>query len=78
MFNVSRDSLLLYLGAAAALVAYLMTTEKSPMEWNYRDWLNALTVAIAWGIGKLQTSPLPSHETVVRRRAALKGHENRK
>lgn len=71
---VSRDSLILYLGAAIAAITYLLTADKPPTEWDYKTWLNAASLALAWLMGKLQTSPLDGAETVARRQAALKGH----
>lgn len=62
-FGFTRDSLLMYALAAGAALGYLATAPTPPTEWGYRDWLNALTVAIAWIVGKLQTSPLP-HSTL--------------
>lgn len=54
---MSRDSLLLYLGAAAALLTYLLASAP-PTEWGYFDWLKAAAFVVAYGIGKLQSSPL--------------------
>jgi hypothetical protein len=56
---MTRDSIALYLAAVAALLAYLITDGRSPAEWAYMDWLKFLAAAAGYGIGKLQSSPLP-------------------
>lgn len=56
---LNRDSLLLYVGLAVAVVGYLITAAKPPQEWAYAEWLQAASFALAWLMGKLGTSPLP-------------------
>lgn len=55
---MTRDSYVLWLGFAVALVGYLVTAEKPPTEWNYLQWLQAASVVLAWVSGKLASSPL--------------------
>lgn len=55
---LNRDSLLWYLALAAAVVGYLVSAQKPPTAWSYGEWLQFATFALAWLIGKLQTSPL--------------------
>jgi len=53
-----RESLILWIGAAAALVGYLIHTEAPPTEWNYGEWLGVASFVLAWAMGKLAHSPL--------------------
>jgi len=55
---MTRDSKLLWLGAAVAVVAYLQTVSNPPTVWAYTDWLNAAAFVLVWASGKLATSPL--------------------
>ena len=48
-----------WLALAGAVVMYLTSAEKQPTGWTYAEWLQAVSFAIAWLIGKLQSSPLP-------------------
>lgn len=54
---ITRDSYLLWLGLAIAIVGYL-SASKSPLEWGYTEWLQAASFLLAWVSGKLATSPL--------------------
>jgi len=54
---LTRDSKLLWLGLAIAIVAYL-SASKPPTEWGYPEWLQAASFLLAWGSGQLGTSPL--------------------
>jgi hypothetical protein len=56
----SRDGMLLWLGALAALAAYL-STKGDPRSWVYHDYIDLMAFAAAWGLGKLQASPLESN-----------------
>ena len=56
--KITRDSLLLYVGLAVAVVGYLTTAAKPPTTWGYMEWLQAASFILAWIMGKLGTSPL--------------------
>jgi hypothetical protein len=56
---VTRDSMVLWLGLAVAVVGYLSSAAKPPMEWSYSEWLQAASFGLAWVMGKLHSSPLP-------------------
>ncbi len=53
----NRDSYVLWLGLAIAVVGYL-SASKPPTEWGYSEWIQAATFLLAWLSGKLATSPL--------------------
>ena len=55
--KITRDSAILYVGAAVALVGYL-SQAKIPTEWHYGDVLQFASFALAYVMGKLGTSPL--------------------
>lgn len=55
---MTRDSLSWWLALALAVLGYLVTAQKPPIEWGYMEWLQALTFVLAWLSGKLATSPL--------------------
>lgn len=52
-----------WLALAGAVVTYLLASPP-PTDWSYQDWLKAAAFGIAWGVGKLQSSPLPGKEEV--------------
>jgi hypothetical protein len=54
---ITRDSSVLYLAAAAAALTYLINADP-PTTWGYNEWLQAASFAVAYALGKLQTSPL--------------------
>jgi len=56
--NMSRDSWVLWLGTAVAVLGYLMTAEEPPTAWGYMEWLQAISFILVWISGKLATSPL--------------------
>lgn len=56
---VTRDSYVLWIGLAVAMVGYLTTAKVPPTQWDYMQWLQAASVLLAWLSGKLATSPLP-------------------
>lgn len=58
-----RSSHALWLTAVGALVAFLLADGRVPTEWSYQDWLKFVAACVAWGIGKLQSSPLPGKTT---------------
>jgi len=58
----NRDSFVLWLGLAVAVVGYLTTAAKPPTLWGYTEWLQAVSFVLAWAMGKLATSPLPGKE----------------
>jgi hypothetical protein len=60
---LTRDSLVWVLLLAVAVVGYLTTAERSPMEWGYREWLQAASFLLAWIVGKLGSSPLAGLNT---------------
>lgn len=55
--NVTRDSMIWWLGIIAAVLAYLSASE-SPAVWAYTDWVQAAAFVVATISGKLATSPL--------------------
>lgn len=55
---MTRDSSLLWLGLAIAVVGYLSTAAKPPTAWGYAEWLQAASFVLAWVAGKLGSSPL--------------------
>jgi hypothetical protein len=56
--TLTRESAALWLAAAGALVAYLIADGRWPGDWVYQDWLKLAAAVVAWGVGKLQHSPL--------------------
>ncbi len=54
----NRDSKMLWLGLAIAIVGYL-SASKPPTDWGYAEWIQAAAFVLAWVSGKLATSPLP-------------------
>lgn len=59
---MTRDSLTLWVLAGGALVGYLAADGRVPTEWAYADWLKFAAAVFAWGMGKLQSSPLRGKE----------------
>ncbi len=57
MFN--RDSSMLWIGLALAVVGFLSTADGPPTDWSYLEWLQAASFVLAWISGKLATSPWP-------------------
>lgn len=55
----TRDSFALYIAFATVVVTYLLASEKTPPQYDFRDWLQFVSVLLAWATGKLQSSPLP-------------------
>ena len=55
--NFSRDSVLWWLGIAAAILAYL-SQSANPVEWVYADWIKASAMLVGIISAKLATSPL--------------------
>lgn len=55
--GLTRDSLTLYVLALVAVAGYL-STMPVPTEWTYGQWLQAISAAGMYVVGKLQTSPL--------------------
>lgn len=60
--KLTRDSVLLYLGLAGAIITFVLASPKEIPEWGTRDWLQAALLGVSWLTGKLQTSPLPHSE----------------
>jgi hypothetical protein len=58
LLNFNRDSVILWVGAGAALVGYLITAGDPPTAWTYQNWLQFASAMFAFLMGKLQTSPL--------------------
>lgn len=54
---MTRDSWVLWLGIAGAIVAYLVASEP-PTQWAYADWMKFVALLIGIISGKLATSPL--------------------
>jgi hypothetical protein len=55
--RISRDSIILWLPIAGALVTYLLSAEPLPL-WGYYEWLQFIAAVIATASAKLMTSPL--------------------
>ena len=55
---INRDSSVLWIGLALAVVGFLSTAAKPPTAWGYLEWLQAASFVLAWVSGKLATSPL--------------------
>lgn len=62
--RLTRNGVTLWCLAGAALVAYLISASTPPTAWTYHDWLQFFAAVFAWGVGKLQASPLPSRDQV--------------
>lgn len=58
----TRDSAVLYLGLALALLTYVVASPTDVRAWGIREWAQFAIVGVTWLIGKLQTSPLPHSE----------------
>jgi hypothetical protein len=54
---MNRDSYILWLGAAVAVVGYLGASSP-PTMWEYADWIKFAAFVLVWVSGKLATSPL--------------------
>lgn len=54
----NRDSLVWTLAIFGALITYLISVDVPPTEWNYKQWLQFASAAVATISGKLATSPL--------------------
>jgi hypothetical protein len=52
--------------AGVALVGYLVSVGVPPTAWDYQQWLQFAATVFAWGVGKLQSSPMPSSNEVAR------------
>ncbi len=59
---MNRNSLSLWLIAGGALVTFLLADGRPPTAWAYTDWLKFAATAVAWGTGKLQSSPLKGRD----------------
>ena len=57
--TVTRDTWLLYLAFFGTVLGYLATSETTPNLWTFKEWVQFALVGVTWGIGKLQSSPLP-------------------
>jgi len=53
---MTRDSILLYVGAVSAFLTYIAV--KPPTQWDYQEWIQFGMAVCAYIIGKLQSSPL--------------------
>ena len=62
---LTRDSLMLWLGLAIAVVGYL-SSSKPPTEWSYAEWIQASAFILAWVSGKLATSPLKGEKDAMK------------
>jgi hypothetical protein len=56
--GLTRDSVLLDLAAVAAALTYL-GTQPPPWEWNYYQWIAAMSGAVIWYTQRQKTSGLP-------------------
>jgi hypothetical protein len=57
--QLTRDSLVLWLGIFGSLAAYFAVAEHSPDQWNWHEWMQFAVATIGVVAGKLATSPLP-------------------
>lgn len=64
--TLTRDSLLLWLAIAGTIVGYFAAADKPPNLWNFHEWMQFGVMLIAFLMGKLQVSPLPSRREVNR------------
>lgn len=64
--KLTRDSVLLWLLALAALAAYLKSVGVPPTQWDWQQWTEFASAVAMWGVGKLQVSGLPSSREVAR------------
>lgn len=55
--KLTRDSYVLWLGLAVAVVGYL-STAKPIMEWGYAETIQAASFVLVWISGQLGNSPL--------------------
>lgn len=53
----NRDSWVLWLGVAVAVVGYL-SQAGPPTQWGYAEWIKFAMFILVWASGKLATSPL--------------------
>lgn len=60
----SRDSVLLWALAGAALVGYFVTAKVPPTQWDYMQWLQFASAVFGYLVAKLQNSPLPSSKEI--------------
>lgn len=58
----TRDSAVLYLGLAGAVLAYVVASPTDISEWKTREYVQLALLGVTWLTGKLQTSPLPHSE----------------
>lgn len=59
---LSRDSIIWWLAIAGAVITYLLSAEP-PTQWDYKEWLQAISFVVATVSGKLATSPLVGKES---------------
>lgn len=59
---LTRDSAVLYIGLALALLTYIVAAQKDLNDWQARDWAQFGVVGLTYLVGRLQTSPL-AHST---------------
>jgi hypothetical protein len=64
--KLTRDGVVIWLLAAAALAAYLKSVGVPPTAWDYNQWLEFAAACAMWGTGKLGASLLPSTKEVAR------------
>ena len=64
--KLTRDGVLIWVLAFAALAAYLKSVGVPPTEWDYNQWLEFASACAMWGTGKLGASLLPSTKEVKR------------
>jgi hypothetical protein len=56
-FTLTRDSVVLWLGVAGAVLGYLRSVP-APWLWTYDQWIAAACAAVMGLFFKLQSSPL--------------------
>ena len=74
-WTISRDSTLWWLALAGAVLAYVKLNG-NPAHWNFDQAVDAGIAAVAWLLGKLQSSPLDSHAEVKMQQAIDKSTKN--
>lgn len=57
-YTLNRESVLITLVACGAVIGYLQASPKSPLEWSYPEWLQAISAGVLWAMARLGPSPL--------------------
>lgn len=71
--TITRDTWLFYLALAGTLLAYLATSDNTPDQWTFKQWVQFALVGVTWLIGKMQHSPLPGSKDPEVKKARKEG-----